>query len=202
VRLAQITTDVQTHYFATAETDFDAHHYRPWLIMDEPIHYYRSFQADSAAIKLQNVDGQLEALLAAEEFEGAAIILYDYFTGLGDGWTAVVELIRGRLSGKRADRKTGAWQIVPSWSPTNVKAPMRVIGHNCPFKYNANDCGHVGAPATCDKTHNTCNVTMANAHRFGGFIQITAALQQLYPPINIPPPPGWPAGWPWPFQVR
>ena len=201
VRLAQITTNVQTHYFATSETDFDGQHYRDWLIIDEPIHYYRSFQADSAAIKLQNVDGQLEALLAAENFEGAAVILYDYFTGLGDGWTEAVELIRGLLSGRRSSSLTAAWDIVPTWDPASIEAPIRTVSHSCPWKYNSPECGHVGAPATCDKTYATCNVTMSNAHRFGGFLQITAALQQLYPPASPNQLPATPAGWPVPFQV-
>ena len=195
IRLAQITTDLATHYFATAETDFDGQHYLPWLIIDEAIHYYRSFQADSAAIKLQNVDGQVETLLAAEEFSGAKIILYDYFTGLGDGWTEVVELIRGVLSECQADEKTCGWQIVPTWDPASIEAPIRTIEHSCPWKYNSPECGHTGAPSTCDKTYATCNVTMANAHRFGGFIQITATLQALYPAATPPAETGLATGW-------
>lgn len=201
IRLAQITTDVQTHYFATEETDFDAHHYRPWLIIDEPIHYYRSFQANTAALKLQNVDGQLEDLLAAEKFSGAAVILYDYLTGLGAGWTEVIELIRGVLSERRGNPRTCGWQIVPKWDPGTVETPLRTISRDCPWKFKTNECGYAGAETTCDKTYDTCKNTMFNEHRFAGCIQITAALQQLYPPVAGGQPadsyPFYPWGRPW-----
>ncbi|MFA5056658.1 MAG: hypothetical protein WC485_00970 [Opitutaceae bacterium] len=180
VRLAQITTDTATHYFANRETDFTGQHYLPWLIVDDAIEHSKS-SPDTGSLTLQNVDGQLAALMDAEDWEGATVIIYEYFTGLGAGWTEAAELTRGRLNAYEAGPTTCRWDIIPLYDTATIKAPLRQVTQPCPFRFKSPECGYAGAESSCDKTYATCNVTMGNAHRFGGCIQINAALQQAYP---------------------
>jgi phage-related protein len=190
VRLAQIITDIQTHYFGSEETDYDGHHYRPWLIMEEPIHRYRSLQVDSGSLKLQNVTGELETLLAAENWEGAKVRILDYFTALPGGVTDCCELLRGVLTEMNADQHEASWQIVPEWDPGTIEGPPRSFGRNCSWRYKSPECGSTSSETTCDKTWAACAVRVATP-RFNGFLQISTSLEQLYPPsssVNQPMP--------------
>jgi hypothetical protein len=195
IRLAQITTirlsDGQpvNHYFAAKETDYAGEHYLPWLVMDQAIHLYRSLQVDAGAIKLQNTDGQLEAMITAERWEGAAVRILDYFTGLGEGLTDAVELIRGVLSNRQADYTTMAWDIVPSWDPGTLEGPPRNYSRTCTWRFKSNQCGYTtGGETTCDKTLATCTLR-GRAHRFNGFLQVNATLEKVYTPRPAPTSP-------------
>jgi len=187
IRLAQITTirlsDGQPiyRYFANKETDYAGEHYLPWLVMDQAIHLYRSLQVDAGAIKLQNTDGQLEAMIVAERWEGAAVRVLDYFTGLGEGLTDAAELIRGVLSNRQAGYTTMAWDIVPDWDPGTLEGPPRNYSRTCTWRFKSNQCGYTtGEETTCDKTLATCTLR-GRAHRFNGFLQVSLDLQRLYP---------------------
>jgi hypothetical protein len=194
IRLAQITTirlsDGQPiyRYFATKETDYAGEHYLPWLVMDQPIHLYRSLQVDAGAIKLQNTDGQLEAMIVVERWEGAAVRILDYFTGLGEGLTDAVELIRGVLSNRQAGYTMMAWDIVPDWDPGTLEGPPRNYSRTCTWRFKSNQCGYVGAETTCAKTYAACTAH-AQTHRFNGFLQVNATLEKVYTPPPAPAPP-------------
>jgi hypothetical protein len=187
IRLAQVTAQVistglpVTHYFAAEETDYAAHHYLPWLVVDEAIQRYRSLQADSAVLKLQNIDGQLEVLLALERWEGALVRILDYFTGLGEGVTDAVELIRGLLNERQADERATTWDIVPLWDATAIAVPPRKFSRTCTLRYKSEQCGSSSGEPTCDKTRTACLVRGATG-RFNGFLQINATLEEVYRP--------------------
>lgn len=197
VRLAQVTTNLKTHYFADAETDFNGQHYIGWLIVDEPIHRYDSLQRDDASLKLSNVTGDLEAMVFAEVWEGALVVLLDYFTALGKGLTATVELIRGKLGARvQADEQIMAWNLLPLYDPQKISAPSEIFAENCGFRFKDNRCGYVNGvdpndPATglpfvlCDKNLAHCQAR-GRAHRYPGFVQVTFDLIKLYPPKAHP----------------
>jgi len=194
IRLAQITTirlsDGQPvyHYFAAKETDYAGEHYLPWLVMDQAVHLYRSLQVDAGAIKLQNTDGQLQAMIVAERWEGAAVRTLDYFTALGEGLTDAAEVIRGVLNNRQAGYTTMTWDIVPSWDPGTIEAPPRNYSRACTWRFKSNQCGYVGPETTCAKTYAACTAH-GQAHRFNGFLQVNATLEKVYTPPPAPTPP-------------
>ena len=184
VRLAEITTDVATHYFAEEETDYAGNHYLPGLIVPEAIHRYRSLQADSASIALANTLA-LEALLFAEKWDGAAVRILDYFTALGEGLTDACELIRGLLNNREANQQLISWTIIPAWDAQQIQAPARDFSRTCSWRFNypaGTDlrCGYPGSGYTsCDKTFAACTAR-GQTHRFNGFLQVNATLETLY----------------------
>lgn len=178
IRLAEITTDVATHYYAEEETDYAGNHYLPGLIVPEAIHRYRSLQSDSASIALANTPA-LEALLFAEKWEGAAVRLLEYFTALGEGLTDACELIRGLLNQRQANERLITWAIIPASDPQNLEAPARSFSRTCTWRFKDDRCGYAGGLGTCDKTWAQCT-TRGRTHRFNGFLQVTATLERTY----------------------
>jgi hypothetical protein len=182
IRLAEITTDVATHYYAEEETDYAGNHYLPGLILPEAVHRYRSLQADSASIALANTSA-LEALLFGENWDGAAVRVLDYFTGLTEGRTDACELIRGLLNSREANEQLITWTIIPSWDPQAVEAPGRDFARICTERFKSDRCGYTGALSTCDKTWAACT-TRARTHRFNAFLQVNSTLETVYPPSS------------------
>jgi hypothetical protein len=179
IRLAEITTDVATHYFAEEETDYAGNHYLPGLIVPEAIHHYRSLQADSASIALANTPA-LEALLFAEKWEGAAVRLLDYFTALPEGRTDACELIRGLLNQRQAPERLISWTIIPASDPQNLEAPGQNFSRTCTWRFKDDRCGYTtGGLTTCSKTYAACT-TRGRTHRFNGFLQVNATLERTY----------------------
>ncbi len=181
IRLAEIATDVQTHYYAEEETDYAGNHYLPGLIVPEAIHRYRSLQSDSAAIALANTPA-LEALLFAEKWEGAAVRLLEYFTALPEGRTDACELIRGLLNNRQAPERLINWTIIPASDPQNLEAPDRCFSRTCTERFKSDRCGYTGELTTCSKTYAACT-TRGRTHRFNGFLQVTATLEKIYTPL-------------------
>ncbi len=179
VRLLEVATDVGTHYWGSKQVTYDGHTYLAWLAMDESIHYYRSLQVDSGSVKLQNADAQMEALIFAERFEGAAARLSDYFVDLDDAGI----LFQGILTERQADASTISWRLIPSWDPAQIEAPARNYTRVCPWRFKDAECGYAGGLTTCDKTFAACT-TRARTHAFAGFLQVTADLQKVY--LQIP----------------
>lgn len=200
IRLAEITTrkvsdnTIVTHYFATEETIYAGNLYKPWLVMDEPVHRFRSLQVPQSGIKLQNADGTLETLLAVQKWEGATVKILDFFpdvSDIGEGRPDAVELIRGVLGERQADEALASWPVVPAWDPATVEAPRRPFSRACTWRFKGNECGYVdgvdpndpgtGLPfVTCPKDVTACTAR-GRAHRFPGFIHISRELVQVYP---------------------
>ena len=200
VRLAQITTNGRTHYFSTEPVTYDGNTYQDWLVMDAPLRRFRSLRVDSASLKLQNADGQLEALVFAQEFEGAEVRVLELLDDLTPTKDAL-ELVRGVLADRAANQQFIEWSIVPAWDPVTVAAPGRVFSRTCTFRFKAPECGYRDGvsphdPATgqpylaCPKDFAACQAR-GRRHRFPGFIHITRKLEQVYPsrPTVHPTPP-------------
>ncbi len=189
IRLAEVTTDVGTHFFATERVSFVGNLYEPWLVSNEAILRRRSLQVDSAMLSLQNADRQMEALIFAEQFEGAKVKLLDLLYDLDPA--NAMELVRGVLSDREMTEETVEWSIVPTWDATTVEAPRRVYSRTCTFRFKSPECGYVdgldpdetpGVPfATCPKDFQAC-VDRGRKQNFPGFIHVTQALQQAFPP--------------------
>ena len=197
IRLAEVTVqkiaDLSwvTHYFATEETDWAGNHYLPGLVVDQAIQYYRSQQADAGSLKLQNVDGSLETLLASERWQGGRVRMLEYFTALPEGQTGCCELIRGLLGPREADENFASWSIIPGWDPQAIAAPARVFSRPCTWRFKSNQCGYSGGLTTCPHTYAACT-TRGQTHRFNGFLQVNSTLEKVYPA----PPPAPPRGTP------
>ncbi len=191
IRLAQVTTDVTTHYFAAASLNFGGNLYKTWLTADEPIRRFRSLRVDAATLKLQNADKQMEALIFAEKFEGAAVKIFDLLYDLATPDT--VELIRGVLTDREMREAAVEWSIVPTWDSTTIDVPRRVYSRTCTFRFKAAECGYVDGvhaddPGTmlpfvsCPKDFAACTARERTA-RFPGFIHITNDLERVFPPL-------------------
>jgi hypothetical protein len=202
IKLAIITTDAAAHYFAAEETDYAGNHYLPWLVIEQPIHRYRSLQADSATISLQNADGELEILMAAERFEGAGIVLLDLFTeltGIGGGLPDACELLHGILNGGinnsgMANGAVASWNIVPAYDPTTIGAPPRIYATDCSNRFRKPMCGYTAGvdpndPGTglpyviCTKDFAACTAR-GRTHRYTGFVHVTLTTTAVYPPAG------------------
>ena len=190
VRVVQISTDVQTHYLGEREVFWNGNSYKPWLVVDQAIQRFRSLQVDAATVKLQNADGQLEALIFAEKFEGASVRVLDILTALNP--VDAMELIRGVMTDRSSNQQSSEWQIVPIWDPGTVESPRRVYSRTCTFRFKGAECGYVdgvdpddpgtGLPfVVCPKDFAACQAR-GRAHRYPGFIHITRELQQVFPP--------------------
>ncbi len=190
IRLAEVTTEVGTHYFATERVSFGGNLHEPWLVANEAIRRHRSLQVDSAVLSLQNADRQMEALIFSEQFEGAKVKLLDLLYDLDPA--NALELVRGVLSDREMAEATVEWSIVPTWDATSVEAPRRVFSRTCTFRFKGAECGYVDGvdpddPGTglpflvCPKDFAACQAR-GRAHRYPGFIHITRELQQVYPP--------------------
>jgi hypothetical protein len=190
IRLAEITTDVAAHYYAEEETDYAGNHYLPGLIVPEPIHHYRSLQADSASMALASTPA-LEVLLFAEKWDGAAVRILDYFTAVPEGRTEACELIRGLLNDRQANERMVLWTIIPASDLQNLEAPNRNFSRTCTWRFKSEPCGYAGGLSTCAKTWAECT-TRGRTHRFNGFLQVNATLEKIYehePPEPTGPPP-------------
>jgi len=191
IRLAEIATNVAIHYFGAKQTIYLGHLYLPLLVMAEsgesgepqfvgaPIHRIRSQQVDGASITLQNADGQMEAWLLAEKWEGAAVRLLDFFPPLYDA----CHLIRGALSNRQADDIYVSFDIVPDWDAGNIETPPRNYSRTCTWRFKKPPCGYVGDVTSCDKDYASCTAH-GRTHRFNGFVQVNASLVSRYPPTR------------------
>lgn len=131
-----------THYYAQRETDFQSNHYLPGLIVDEAIHYYRSGQVDRASLKLAMTSG-LEAALAAERWQGGLCRFLRIYTNI-DGAAIVdaLELCRGILGERSADRRTASWPLQPLYDARAIGAPGRDYGSECSWRFAYPQCGY------------------------------------------------------------
>ena len=184
IRLAQVTTDTATHYFANQAVTFGDNPYKPWLVADEPIRRFRSLRVDAATLTLQNASKQMETLIFAEKFEGAAVKIFDLLFDLETPDT--VELIRGVLTDRQMSEATVEWSIVPTWDSTTIDSPRRVDSRTCTFRFKGAECGydpgiHAGSFTTCPKDFAACTERERTA-KFPGFIHITNDLQRVFPP--------------------
>jgi len=180
VHLVQITTDTTTHFYGERPVSYGGHDYTSYLIFDSPVRRYRSLQADVAELKLANTDGVIEALLNAERFEGAKCILLEYFPDLGSPDAA--ELVRGVLSEQQAGEDVVSWRMIPEYDFGAITLPDRQFATTCSWRYQSPPCGSTSGQATCPKDYASCLVRGAT-HRFNAFVQITAQLVRLYPPV-------------------
>lgn len=178
LRLAQIYTDVATHYFGEDETDYAGHHYLPGLIVNQPVHRYRSLQSDRGGIALANTLA-LEALLFAEKWDGALVIILECFTALEPAADAC-EIARGLLTNRQASDNLITWDMIPVWDPQQVSAPPRNFSRTCTWRFKSDPCGYTSTETDCDKTFARCTV-LARTFRFNGFLQVNSTLESTYP---------------------
>lgn len=178
IHLVEIATDIQIHYWSTAAVaSHGGHAYAAWFVFDEPIHRYRSLEADYGSVKLQNTDGQMEGFIFAEKFDGAAVRILRYFVDLNDAG----ELLRGLLTERQANEREISWRVIPTWDPNQIDGPPRNYARSCTWRFKSDQCGYTtGGLTTCDKDYASCTAR-GQTHRFNGFLQVSADLAAVYP---------------------
>ena len=183
--LLDLTVAGTPHYIATRGLTFGGNAYVPELSAGSGnIRSLRSLQIDTAVVEWQNVDLTVSELIKSQLIQGSTAVLKRLYLPANEALTIFDGLVTDAQIEDRAASPVATLRLATKLDPTAVRLPARAYSQLCPWKFKSPECGHVGPLQVCNKTFADCT-TRAQTHRYGGFIQITRAVEESVPP---PPP--------------
>jgi len=194
--LLTFTVGDASFYFAEDAVSFQGQSYRPWLILESPIHYSQKLQLDPVTLTLQNVSLDVAAILQSlgSDIQGAEATLRRLYLSANDAVTLYV----GSIGALDIDERNVTITLVGDLDPTATQVPVRRYSATCVWDFKDADCGYTagsdpadpstGAPfVSCPKDFLSCGAR-GRQHRFPGFLHIsrdlTLSIEGQQPPAQ------------------
>lgn len=167
-------------YLAEYDTDIDydngdetgSHTYTKFPIKHEEIGENTQGEIDTIRVSVANVNRIFQAYLENYDLRGKKVIVTLVWANQLADTDAHIDFIY-YIDNYSSNQNSVDFVLSSKYDVIDLTLPNGVYNRNyCRWKYNSTECGHSGAPTTCDKRKTTCKTTMNNIARYGGFPSI------------------------------
>lgn len=162
------STNVLRYARAQENVTFDSQTWTANNLVIEPPSSDNRGTSKAFTIAIQNVDQTMVTYLEAGELRNQAASLYLVHADLLSAATNVVTwrgvILEAEASYEYCSFSIGSYDIRAGKVPASAYSATR-----CRWRFKSQECGYSGGQTSCDKRYTTCNATMSNVARFGGF---------------------------------
>ena len=133
-----------------------------------------SGQIDQLTVSVSNVSRLIQAYLEAYDWRGLKVtITLAWANQLADP-DAHIDFVY-YIDTYTANEEVAEFTLTSKLDILDAQLPAGKYNRNfCRWKFKSTECGYSGAESTCDKRKTTCENTMNNVLRYGGFPSIPA----------------------------
>jgi phage-related protein len=168
VELHRDSTNVLYYARATEDVVFDSQTYTAKAMRIDPIKQDATGGTQNFKITVQNVDQVMATYLEADELRDFPAILKLVHRDHLSTASNYLEY-RGYIIAADLDKQ---WCTLTCGNYPLRKMPIpggRYYRERCEWVFKSDECGYAGGQTSCDKRYTTCENTMTNHDRFGGF---------------------------------
>jgi len=148
---------------------YDGVTYTKFPIKHDEISENSQGEIDMIRVTVANVNRVIQAYLEGYDLRGKKVTITLVWANQLNDTDANIKFIY-YIDNYTATQDTVDFALSSKYDIIDLTLPNGIYNRNyCRWKYNSTECGHSGAPSTCDKRKDTCKTTMSNIARFGGF---------------------------------